>query len=137
MIRSNYSFDIDDNWKIIRWRGAVNSAIKGRRGQKLLNELLESLDAMPEKILIADEFEKDGNYCALGILGKKRALDLSSIDPENTEQVAEFFGIAEALVSEIFYINDDHGNYNETNKQRWFRVRNWVYFNINNAGLVA
>ncbi|KGC50992.1 hypothetical protein DO66_5867 [Burkholderia pseudomallei] len=35
MSRSGYSDDCG-GWSLIRWRGAVNSAIKGARGQKFL-----------------------------------------------------------------------------------------------------
>lgn len=50
MSRSGYSDDYDfDNWQLIRWRGAVNSAINGRRGQAFLKELLTAIEALPEK----------------------------------------------------------------------------------------
>jgi hypothetical protein len=39
MSRSGYSDDCD-GWALIRWRGAVNSAIKGRRGQQALREIV-------------------------------------------------------------------------------------------------
>jgi hypothetical protein len=37
MSRSGYSDDLE-NWSLIRWRGAVASAIRGRRGQAFLRE---------------------------------------------------------------------------------------------------
>lgn len=56
MSRSGYSDDYDgDNWDLIRWRGAVTSAIRGKRGQAFLREALAALDAMPEKQLIAGD----------------------------------------------------------------------------------
>lgn len=60
MSRSGYTEDCDDNWQLIRWRGAVASAIRGKRGQAFLRELLAALDAMPEKRLIADALVFDG-----------------------------------------------------------------------------
>lgn len=46
MSRHGYSCDIDDNWALIRWRGAVNSALKGARGQQLLRDIIAALDAL-------------------------------------------------------------------------------------------
>lgn len=54
MSRSGYTDDVEDNWQLIRWRGQVASAIRSKRGQSLLRELVEALDAMPEKRLIGD-----------------------------------------------------------------------------------
>jgi hypothetical protein len=49
MSRSGYSDDHSE-WDLIRWRGAVASAIRGKRGQAFLRELLVALDAMPVSI---------------------------------------------------------------------------------------
>jgi hypothetical protein len=55
MSRSGYTEECEDNWQTIRWRGAVKSAIRGKRGQAFLREMLAALDAMPEKRLIAGD----------------------------------------------------------------------------------
>ncbi len=63
MSRSGYSDDLD-SWALIRWRGQVASAIRGRRGQAVLRDLLAALDAMPEKALVASELETpQGEVC--------------------------------------------------------------------------
>jgi hypothetical protein len=126
MSRSGYSDDCD-GWELIRWRGAVNSAIKGARGQKFLRELLAALDAMPEKRLIANELEADGSYCTLGVIAKQRGMD-TNIDPYDTETLANRLGIAEAMVKEIVFENDERPwNYRtETPEQRYERMRAWV-----------
>lgn len=108
MSRSGYSDDYDDTWALVRWRGAVNQAIKGRRGQSMLRELVHALDAMPEKWLGAGALvTEDGECCALGALGLSRGMDLTAIDDEDRDAVAEAFGIAGALAAEIMYLNDD------------------------------
>lgn len=149
MSRSGYSDDCD-GWALIRWRGAVAAAIRGRRGQSFLRELAEALDAMPAKRLIAEELEADGEFCALGCIGARRGLDLRAINPENREAVALAFGIPPALAAEIMFENDDDfiswewvevcgpmrpgeqhrptirqevGNAEEL---RWHKVRKWV-----------
>lgn len=107
MSRSGYSDDFD-GWASIRWRGAVTSAIKGKRGQAALREILAALDALPDKRLVADSLATaEGDYCTLGALGRARGLDMAHIDPEDRQAVAQTFGVAEALAAEIMYLNDD------------------------------
>ena len=128
MSRSGYNEDCDDTWKRICWRGAVNSAIKGRYGQAFLKELLQVLDDMPEKRLIAGELEKDGEVCVLGAIGQAREIDMSRLDPEDIEPIANAFNIANALAREIVWENDEAMPYwkEETPEQRYTRMRDWV-----------
>lgn len=128
MSRSDYSDDCD-GWALIRWRGAVNSATKGKRGQALLAEMAKALDAMPVKQLITDELiSKDGGVCALGAVAKHKCLKVDDLDPDAFEQVAAVFNIAEALAREIAFMNDDY--YGETQEARWKRMRRWVDENL-------
>ena len=125
MSRANYSEDLE-NWDLIRWRGQVASAIRGKRGQKFLTELLEALDAMPEKRLIRDDLQnEDGEVCAIGALGLKRGINLQKLDPEDPDQVAAAFDIAEQLSREVVYMNDEYCD-RETPEERWKGMRAWV-----------
>ena len=132
MSRSGYTDDIDDLWGWIRYRGAVNSSITGKRGQDFLKELRSGLDEMEVKELISGELETHGAVCALGVVGKTRWMNLDSFDKDSPEQVSKAFNIAKALAAEIAWVNDDEGSYrgNESNGQRWVRVRSWVESNI-------
>ena len=125
MSRSGYVDEISDQWRHIRWRGAVNSAIKGKRGQSFLQELADALDELPQRRLIAGDLERDGDVCAIGALGLKRNVLMYSINPEDSDLVADSFGVARALVCEIEYINDEWYA-SETPEQRWKRMREWV-----------
>lgn len=126
MSRSNYSEGWDlDQWDLIRWRGAVVSAIKGTRGQKLLREMAAALDAMPVKELIAEQLKCEDGVCAMGAVAQARGMDVSAIDPEDPDAVAEAFSIAPALAREISYVNDEWG-YKPTPADRWKTVRKWV-----------
>jgi hypothetical protein len=126
MSRSGYNYEWDDNWELICYRGAVNSAIRGARGQAFLREMLAALDAMPEKKLIAEELvERDGAVCALGAVGKQRAMDMNTLDPEDIELVAHRFGIATALAREITWANDEMYD-RITPEARYGYVREWV-----------
>jgi hypothetical protein len=108
MSRSGYIDDCDDVLALGRWRGAVSSAIRGKNGQAFLKELLATLDAMPEKKLIAHELKADGQFCALGVLGDKRGIDLEKLDPDDYENVAYEFGVNEKIIQEIVWYNDEY-----------------------------
>ena len=134
MSRANYS-DCLDSTELNLWRGAVESAIRGKRGQAILREMLAAFDAMPVKELIAHDLERaDGAVCALGCVGKKRGLDMSRLDPEDSENIAKAFGISDALTREIEFENDEHRKWDgygersreETPSERWTRMRAWV-----------
>lgn len=150
MSRSGYDYDYDcgcEQWSWVMWRGAVESAIRGKRGQLLLMEMLTALDALPVKRLVADElvdvdiasFSHWGMYeydavCAIGAVGKKRGVDLKKMDSENYSMVADTFNIAEAMVREIEWINDEAGVHRETPEERFVRVRGWVAMQIREFG---
>lgn len=125
MCRSGYSDDID-SWSYICWRGAVASAIKGKRGQVFFKELLNALDGMSVKRLITDKLEVNGEYCTLGVLGNARAIDMEKINPYEPAQVSKGFNIAKALAQEVMFMNDE-GHYDkEAPDRRWSRMRKWV-----------
>jgi hypothetical protein len=122
MSRSGYSDDCD-GWALIRWRGAVASAIRGKRGQAFLHEMLAALDALPYRELIAGNLEMpDGSVCAIGAVGKCRGVDVSEIDPEDRDAVAAVFGIP--LAAEIMYENDECLYW--APEHRWKYMRSWV-----------
>lgn len=132
MSRSGYSDDCDE-WGLIRWRGQVASAIRGRRGQAFLMELLDVLEAMPAKRLIANALrygppEGPVGVCALGAVGVARGVDLEALDPEDYDSVAAVFGIARQLVREIVYENDEAGDWygERTPEARWQHMHDWA-----------
>lgn len=159
MSRSGYNDDCG-TWDLVRWRGAVNSAIKGARGQAFLAELLAALDAMPVKELIAGDLEVAGAHCTLGVIGQARGFDLSKIDTYDHDSLAKTFDIAGALAQEIMYINDESiGGWDWVDvevcgplqlrcdrftsipvsdplaaNKRWMVVRKWVESNIKTTG---
>jgi hypothetical protein len=129
MSRSGYSDD-GENWSLIRWRGAVTSALRGRKGQAFLRETLAALDALPEPELTTSALEENGCYCTLGAVGKSRGTPLNTVESDDNEGVAHLFSIPHALACEIMWENDDGGRYDETPKARWERMRRWVVSNI-------
>lgn len=128
MSRSGYE-DGYDNWALIRYRGAVASAIRGKRGQAFLSELLAALDALPEKRLIGESFATDDGVCALGAVCAVRGVEPPDIDlDELADEVADRLGIAKALAAEVMWENDEGewGHRKETPEARWTRMRAWV-----------
>jgi hypothetical protein len=125
--RSGYHDDLDQA-DAAMWEGAVLSALRGKRGQALLIDLRDALDAMPIKRLIAGELEADGEVCALGAVARHRGLDVGDLDPHDRAVVASTFNIAEALAAEVVYVNDDSDGWHPSvsPEERWLRVRRWV-----------
>ena len=117
-----------DQWRNICFWGAVKKAVEGKRGQAFLKEMITALDALPKKELIEDELEIEGQYCAIGSVGRLRGIDMSDIQVDDWDKIAEVFGIAPSLVRAIEFENDQ-SDYGATvlnaNQRRWERVRRW------------
>ena len=125
MSRSGYTDDCD-GWDLIRWRGAVTSAIRGKRGQAFLREMLTALDALPEPRLIAEELITEEGCCAIGAVFQKRGTDIEGVDPYDRESVATLAGISPALVAELSYENDEGTYETESPERRFLRMRAWA-----------
>lgn len=108
-----------------RWRAQVASAIRGKRGQKFLRDLIRGLDALPEKILIkGDLVNEEGEVCGLGALGKYRAVpDIENMDSEDWGALGSVFDIADQLAQETMYVNDERSG---DDGDRWRGVRAWA-----------
>ena len=141
MSRSGYSEDLD-GFELGRWRASVERAIQGKRGQTFLREMLAAFDAMTEKTLIANKLVTDtGEVCAMGAVCKARGLDVRAVDPECSETVAATVGLAEAMVREIAYENDDGfcgpWREEETPEHRWQRMHDWATKQLRAPGAAA
>jgi hypothetical protein len=145
MSRSGYS---DDCEGLELYRGAVASAIRGKRGQAFLKEMLAALDALPEKRLIAGSLIDGSQVCAIGSVGLARGMNhMRWLDPEDPEQIAAAFNIAPALVREVEFENDDDWGVftdhrrlesdTERERQRFERVRAWVLRQINEVQAIG
>lgn len=128
MSRSGYSDDCWEDGTGWLYRGAVDRALRGARGQAFLQEMLEAMAALPEPKLIEFELQDpEGSCCAIGSVGRARGIDMSNLDPEDADSVARVFGIAPAMAREIVYENDaEYRAGNETPEQRFERMRRWI-----------
>ena len=134
MSRSGYTDDCDDYLAMGRAIATRNKAMRGKRGQAFLSEMLTVLDAMPVKELVREALV-DGydpyliaieatpprsfwreeepkpfcGVCALGAVGQARGLAMAHLDPHEPEMVAAAFGITATMAREVVYENDDGG----------------------------
>lgn len=112
MSRSGYTYDNEDPLAQGRWRQAVRRSLEGKRGQALLLELVEALDAMEDKRLYPGSFATpEGEFCTLGVLGAKRGTKMDDLGDDydcDTATVGQRFGIAPAMAAEIMYMNDEY-----------------------------
>lgn len=150
MSRSGYDVCICNFNEVNLYRGNVDRALAGKRGQAFLKEMLRAMDAMPEKRLISHAMEvtepypkndeRVGDVCALGSVAKARGIDMSRIDAliesgdddEVGRIVAKRFSIAEPMAREIMDANDDELGL-ETPEQRFVRMRAWIQKQIREA----
>src|SRR4051812_19002978 len=91
MSRSGYNEDCEQ-WSVIRWRGQVAAAIRGKRGQRLLLDIVKALDAMPDKRLVTGELvREDGEVCTLGAVAVRRGIvdKLAEIDPDDSDSMGD------------------------------------------------
>lgn len=125
MSRAGYVDDLEQK-EMAMWRGQVASSIRGKRGQKLLTDLRNALDAMSEKKLIAGALvDEEGACCALGCVGLARNIKplMDETDPEEYADVAAIFDISEPLAREIAYENDERAPSDP--EERWAWMRRW------------
>lgn len=136
MSRSGYSGDFDNDYPYEFYRQAVHNAINGRKGQALLCELAQAMDAMPVKEIIVNELvTREGAVCTMGVICKVRGLDVADIDPTNPREVAKLLKIAPSMAQEIAYENDEVMEGIETDAERWTRMRKWVGDQIKARGV--
>lgn len=136
MSRSGYSDENEDN-TLGLWRGNIDRATCGKRGQVFFRELALALDAMPVKRLVKGELETDdGEVCSLGALRKAKGVALDPLIECDWDELGEAFNVAPMLTQEVMYHNDERGDFDyetqryrdaeETPEQRWARMRKWA-----------
>ena len=138
--------DPEDALRIAGWQANVRRCIAGRKGQALLWELYQALEALPTHEIATGALmdTSTGSVCSLGALAVHRKMAIppafcttgapdDEIDEyEFAEAMGPLFGIKDMLAREIMYENDEgdrwhweddgticHGvRYGETRKYR-------------------
>lgn len=148
MNRSGYVDDGGDDLALGRWRAQVASAIRGKRGQRFIRDLITALDAMPEKKLIEGAFQTDGGCCAAGAVGRLRGVDMSGLNPPEDDleyydakewniPAAEVLDVAVPLIAEVEWVNDEGYSWrgdDDGDEARWKRVRDWATRQLKEQG---
>lgn len=134
MSRSGYSDDCDN---LELWRASVERAMKGKRGQRALREIVQALDELPEKKLIQGSFTA-GGFCTLGALARHRGVDVSDLNVEedmdgwveevDRDVVGARLNMAPSMAAEVMFMNDEWDS--ETPEERWARMRQWAQNNL-------
>ncbi len=92
----------------------------------MLRELLDALDAMPDKRLIeGDLVTEDGECCTIGALLLHKKVSNPRHYHEWNEGIAAQLDVATCLVQEIEWENDEAAC-QELPEKRWTRMRKWV-----------
>jgi hypothetical protein len=86
MSRIIYNEDEDFPGQGELWQANVERSLRGRAGQRALRELLEALEALPDKRLIEGHLVKDGEVCTLGAL----VVEKKSLGRRREEVLEEF-----------------------------------------------
>ena len=134
MSRHGYLDEEDRPGQFALYAQRVRNAARGKRGQAWLRELLAALDAMPVKELAAHTVASRGECCAVGALAIHRGIDLTEITYDDrydeeaqgdrtTEWLAKQFDVANCLLRDVVYENDEGGKWDETPAHRWTRMR--------------
>lgn len=122
MSRHGYSDDLETQ-DLAMWRGRVMSAIRGKRGQALLREMRDALDAMPDKRLVSSELEVGGEVCAIGSVFRSRQIDMRPLDPSDHDGLGALVNISPCMVQEIEWQNDEAAPGDP--EKRWEYMRRW------------
>lgn len=142
MSRAGYTDgDCDDTESMLRsygWQANVRRCIAGRKGQSLLWELYQALEALPTREIVTGALldTSTGSVCSLGALAVHRKMPIppefcttgapdEEIDEyEFADAMGPLFGIKDMLAREIMYENDegDHWHW-EDNGARCEGVR--------------
>ena len=141
MTRYCDSDDYDyEPWMEGQAAGAMRSAIRGRRGQRLLRDLIAGLDALPVPELAAGSLEdpETGCVCALGAVRIQRGaeavpLRFDPTDPDvNWRDLAQSFDISETLANAVISQNEygNERNDEQSRRLRWQSVRAWAVGNL-------
>ena len=139
--------DFDDYywepWMEGQAAGAMRSAIRGRRGQQLLRDLIAGLDALPVQELAAGALEdpETGCVCALGAVRLQRGaeavpLHFDPTDPDiDWRDLAEPFDISETLANAVVSQNEYYDKFNDeySRRRRWQSVRAWAVRHLLNT----
>lgn len=109
-MRIGYSENEDYPGQFDLWQANCRRSLQGRAGQAILRELESALVALPDKRLIEDELEAEGDVCAWGALKVYRGEAISDDDRElatyDMEAVGVELGAPRLVAWKVVEVND-------------------------------
>lgn len=106
MSRISYSEDEDRPGQFELWQANCQRSLSGRNGQAALAELEAALLALPDKRLVAGEFDDGENVCAIGALARFKGITPKA-DPEyEMEEVGVECGMPRMVAWKVVEMND-------------------------------
>lgn len=137
----HWTGESDDPLDWGRYRAALQSSLRGRRGQQLLRDLIAGLDALPSPELSAGALadHETGCVCALGAVGLQRGKSFDELAHEDftrgadPEDLAEQFDISATLANEILETNDEcshNSNEKRAREARFQYVKQWAMSHV-------
>jgi hypothetical protein len=116
--------------------GALRSAIRGRRGQQFLRDLVSALDALPEPELSAGALEdkETGCCCAFGAVRRHRGAESAPLgfhpmeEDVTPDRLTEPFDVSPTLAWAVVSANEGwcSSNSPQARRQRFRDVRRWA-----------
>jgi hypothetical protein len=135
MSRLYFDDDWDYNVEGLQ-QGWLRSAIRGKRGQQFLRELVTALDALPTPELCCGALEdaQTGCCCAFGAVRRLRGPENVNLwfHPEEEDMspynLAEPFGVSNTLAWAVVQANEEmaESNTEQARRRRWADVRAWA-----------
>ncbi len=137
-----YDDDCDPGEEGLR-QGWLHSAIRGKRGQRFLHDLVEALDALPAPELSCGSLEdaETGCCCAFGAVRRLRGPENVRLwfHPEEEDMtpdsLAEPFDVPQTLAWAVVQANEEmsSGNTEQDRRRRWTEVRAWAACKLQEA----
>lgn len=125
-MRINYTDDEDFGGQFELWQANCERSMRGKNGQRELRELRDALLSLPEKRLIYGALENaNGEVCAIGAYGKRKGLDLSKFDPDESDEVGIKCGMPRLVAWKVVEVNDIELR-RVTPEVRYERMLAWV-----------
>jgi hypothetical protein len=113
------------------WNQRLSATLYSKRGKERLREFASILDAMPEKKLIANTLEREGQVCFVGAICRAKGVEMpkprydDDCDIYDTAESGQRAGIPWTLAWTMGSLNDNQWG-RLSPEERWLAARRWI-----------